>query len=172
MRQIYFVLPLLAMVLGGCDRTTVIHKDNETLRLHGFYLVDSFGNSSEFSGVQLELDPEVDDGVFELYWDVESFYDYTVTISINDQPDLYGATILSTEVCGPERFCDYEGAQVCQYFPDFTMGCGLDLWETEHSREPMEHLMATVPYPLFINIEVCDDTDFYCELDSVEVLAF
>src|SRR5690606_33410459 len=94
MRQILYVLPLLAILLGGCDRTTVVHttdSDSGNPRLLGFYLVDSFGISNEYSSAQLELDPEVDDGVFELYWDVDSFHDYTVTISINDYPDLYGA---------------------------------------------------------------------------------
>src|SRR5690606_29313374 len=110
--------PLLALLLAGCDRTTVVHttgSDSGSPRLLGFYLVDSFGISNEYSSAQLELVPEVDDGVFELYWDVDSFHDYTVTISINDYPDLYGATVLASEVCGPERSCDYEGGQICQY---------------------------------------------------------
>lgn len=175
MRQILFVLPLLAILLGGCDSTTVVHAvDNDTgnLRLEGFFLVDSFGTSNEYSAVQLELDPYHNDGVFDLYWDVDSYYDYSVTISVNDRPDIYGATILSSEVCGPDLWCDYTGQQICQYFEDYTMGCGLDLWEAEQYRESVDHLVETEPDTLFINIEVCDEVDYYCELDSIEVLAF
>lgn len=175
MRELFFVLPLLAIMLSGCDSTTVVHQadnDARNLRLQGFFLVDSFGASNEFSAAQLKLDPRQDNGVFELYWDVDSFYDYSVIISVNDRPDIYGAIILSSEVCGPERSCDYTGSQICQYFTDETMGCGLDLWEAEYYSEPIESLLDTIPDTLYFNIKVCDDAGYYCELDSIEVLVF
>ncbi len=176
MRIAGWMLPVLLLVLSGCESKTVVHvpePHRDEPMLYHYFIVDSFGVSNEFDEfVELELDPFEDDGIFEVYWDVDSFSDYRVTLSVNDEDGLLGAVWLSEEVCGPSRSCDYTGLQLCQYFPDYTMGCGYDLNEAEHNRVSVDHLVITEPETLYVNIDVCNLSGTYCEADSIEVLAW
>ncbi len=176
MRVVSWILPVMLIALSGCESKTVVHvpePSSDEPMLYHYFIVDSFGVSSEFDeSVELEIDPFVDDGIFEVYWDVESYRDYRVTLSVNNDDDLLGGAFLSTEVCGPSHSCDYTGLQMCQYFPDYTMGCGYDLHEAELNRVSVDHLVITEPETLYINIDVCNLDETWCESDSIPVLAW
>lgn len=176
MRVVSWILPVLLIALSGCESKTVVHVPEphpDEPMLYHYFIVDSFGVSNEHDDlVELEIDPFEDDGIFEVYWDVESYYDYRVILSVNNEDSLVGGEWLGEEVCGPNRSCDYTGMQLCQYFPDYTIGCGYDLREAERNRVSVDHLVLTEPDTLYINIDVCNLSETRCESASIPVLAW
>lgn len=147
------------------------HYDNPQIR--DFSVVDSFGDDSNHPPRGgLVLDPYVDDGLFELYWDVGSFADYTVNLYINDAPDLRGAIRIGTDYCGPGQACDDYGMQICEYSLDFYVGCGIDLYDAHNHAKSIDALLWQVPEKLYLSIEVCPVTGGVCEFDSVPVTLY
>lgn len=166
-----FLLLVISLALAACDGAVVTerHYDGGPY-LDGFHLVDSFYVNSEFEPYRtLELDPYVDDGLFEVYWYVDSFYNYRATISLNDRPTLRGALVVGTELCGPGRSCDYDGLQQCEYTPDFYVGCGIDAYEAQANLRSVEELFYSVPENLYMLLEVCDTAGRRCEFRSLPV---
>lgn len=141
--------------------------------LDAFHVIDSYGYSSEYSPVyESVLDPAVNDGLFEIYWYAESFYDYWVTVAINDRPSMAGSIILSEELCGYGLSCDYDGMQICEYTFGPSMGCGADLYEAHRNLTSIEPLLQYLPEYLYLNIEVCDESGWACEVLSREVTVY
>jgi alkylated DNA repair dioxygenase AlkB len=118
------------------------------------------------------LDPEVDNGIFEVYWSADSFDDYWVTISINDRASMAGSIVLSQDLCGYDLACDYDGMQVCEYTLDAYMGCGIDLNEADRNLISIDPLLEFLPEYLYLNIEVCHTSGFPCEVSSREVTVY
>ncbi len=151
----------------------VVAYQSDTPDLQGFYVVDSDGVSSElYPTEQSYIDPYVDAGFFEVYWYAQSFYDYNVYLSINDRPGVSGAYMLVSDYCGPSSHCDFDGSYSCQYTTDFELGCGLDGVEIDHNLISISDLFFDVPDTLYLNLEVCDEFDQYCQVHSRAVLMF
>lgn len=159
--------------LSGCDHTTVYVEDGRHVygpELEGFYIVDSEGKSSEFvDEYELVVDPYMNGGLFEFYWDMNSYDDYSMFLSVNSEPGLDGAIDISQEFCGYDFSCDTSGIQVCEYTPDFMLGCGVDLYEAHRNLQPIEELFWDIPDTIYFNLEVCDDSGYHCEVSSVPV---
>lgn len=146
---------------------------DEQPHLQDFQIVDSYGAQSSPIYTPI-LDPFIDDGLFDVYWGAQSFYDYWVTVSINDRPGMADSLILSEELCGYDYSCDYDGTQLCVFDSDYYMGCGADLYEAELNMVDILELIPVVdaPTPLYINIEVCDESGWLCEVRSQAVTAY
>lgn len=142
-------------------------------QLNAFHVVDSYGDSTEYSPVyESVLDPAINDGLFEIYWYAESFYDYWVTVTINDRPSMAGSIILSEELCGYGYSCDYDGLQICEYTFDSYMGCGADLYDAHRNSTSIQPLLQFLPEYLYLNIEVCDESGWACKVISREVTVY
>jgi hypothetical protein len=167
------LIGLGVLALFGCDSGGDHHHYVEVAHgpeLYGFHMIDSFHVNSETDHVTpLELDPEVDGGLFEVFWYAESDEDYEVRIGVNDRPTMAGATIVANDICGWDLACDEEGSFICEYKLTGEIGCGLDLYEVDHNLESINHLLETYPQELYVNIEVCGLTVDSCEVSSLPV---
>lgn len=178
MQRLIFVLSIATLVLatsacGSSGTPTPVVVHDEEPHLQEFQIVDSYGASASPVYTPI-LDPYIDGGLFEVYWNAQSFYDYWVTVSINDRPTMADSIILSEELCGYNHSCDYDGMQLCAYDSDYYMGCGADLYEAESNMTDIIELIPVVDVPtgLYLNIEVCDESGWLCEVISRPVTAY
>ncbi len=147
--------------------------DHYLPQIREFGLVDSYGNDSQYSSHgSLALDPFLDFGIFEVYWDVSSFYNYEVNLYINDRPGLNHAILIGTDSCGPLESCDSIGNQVCQYNPDFYLGCGYDLDDADYFAQSVDVLLSQIPDRAYLSLEVCPAEGGYCEVQSIPVTLY
>lgn len=154
-------LLVLLSACGGEGRSISPPPQNLEPELRAFHFIDSFGVSTEDEFEPLLIvDPYVDDGLFEIFWNVRSAADYRVEYRVNDAPSLSGSVLVYTERCGAGRNCDQSGLRLCQYYPDFFMACGFDEFETD-----IEHLIFTVPQTLYSILQVCRIDGSYCEYE-------
>lgn len=161
-------------LLSACDsddHSRAVYTD-DLPRLQGFYVVDSDGASSEFNDGPFVLDPNTNEGLFEVYWYTQSFYDYNVYLSINDRPGLDGAEFILGDRCGIDLHCDIDGWYMCEYTADFLLSCGLDFDEIDNNFVSISELFADIPETLYLNFEVCNTRDTYCEIQTVPVLMY
>lgn len=178
-RSTLFVLAAtLLFTVTGCESGRVVAEGeyrapivrNDSPRIRTFGLIDSYGYDSEFSAYgSMELNPYEDYGIFNIYWEVDSAYDYTVDIYVNDVPDLAGAFLIGTDYCGPHEPCDRYGQQICEYTPDYYMGCGLDLTDASYYAQSMDSLVYQHPETVYISVEVCPIYRGYCEAEFIPV---
>ncbi len=171
MRFLNATLALLLLIsLTACEGNSRSVYHSDTPELLGFYVIDSDGVSSEFAQDEpMIIDPYTQDGFFDVYWYASSFYDYQVYLSVNDRPGLVGAIYIKDDLCGIDSFCDHDGSYMCQYTADYYLACGLDVPEIESTYVDVRSLIDTIPDNLFLNFEVCNTSDRYCEIQSVPV---
>lgn len=146
--------------------------------LEGFYVVDSFGFSVDSSSSSVpELDPYVDDGVFEVEWEVDAVRDYIVEYRINDIPDVVGSRLIDAELCGWGLACDTTGYQFCQYNPDFTLSCDVvtpAYVNVDSYLHPLDisDMIFSLPESLYLIMQICDTGSNYCEFDVMPTLFY
>ena len=136
--------------------------------LWSFGMIDSFGTNSDFEDTHLALSPYVNDGQFEVFWDVESRDDYFVELRINDQPNTNGSRLITSESCGPFNYCDDHQYQFCDYDSDYSIQC-----ETPNGNiqtEWFDDYIYEQDQDLFMILQVCDSSFFYCEYQTKTVL--
>ncbi|WP_394203015.1 hypothetical protein [Marinagarivorans algicola] len=177
-------LCLSAAVLSACDDH--YHEELEAPYIHYWEVVDSYGHSNlrfntfqESHGVfsqNLFIDPLLDNGYFELWWDVSSYDDYSASIYINDRPSLIGAYELDTAYCGYDRSCDHSGFAYC-HFNSHTANPylnGSDTLSCSTRRADNTHFDITPlftghPSNLYMILEVCDNDSGLCDSQAQKV---
>lgn len=138
-----------------------------------FGLIDSYLNDSRYSSHGgLALDPFIDNGQFEVYWNVSSYSDYTVSLFVNDSRNLNGAILIGSDYCGPFESCDSYGMQVCEYGADFYLGCGIDLDDAYYQANSVESLLPRLPETVYLSLEVCPSISGLCEIQSIPVTLY
>ena len=61
-------------------------------------MVDSYGVATyEDSITQLAINPFENDGIFDVFWDVDNEDDYEMRLLINDRPQFSGSIEISEE---------------------------------------------------------------------------
>lgn len=165
------VAALLALSLIACEGgETVYVEPYHGPELYEFNLIDSFGTNSGVNHIDpLELDPYIDDGLFDIDWYVESHHDYTVLLGLNDRPVMDGAIIIGSEYCRSGLACDELGIFICRYTLDYQMGCGAGIREANRNLAPIDYFIFYEPQDLFLNILVCDAGGDDCESSSLPV---
>lgn len=157
------------------------HDDDDDLYLPwllAFNVVDSFGYSTEDSQSYIpELDPYIDDGFFEVEWDVDAVHDYIVEYRINDIPDVAGSRLIDAELCGWGLACDATGYQFCQYNPDFTISCDVitpAYPDLDSMRYPLDisDMVYDIPETLYLVLQICDTRSSYCEFEVTPALFY
>lgn len=146
--------------------------------LLAYGVVDSYGYST-FDNPDFipELDPYIDDGYFEVEWEVDAVRDYIVEYRINDVPDVNGSRLIDAELCGVGLSCDEVGYQFCQYTPDFTLACDVSYQAYEgvnSSLDPLDisDMVFDLPETLYLVVQICDTESSYCEFDAMPVLLY
>lgn len=170
------LVAMSALSLMACDsRETVYvepHSDEDYgPALYGFYLVDSYLVDTEFDySTPLKLDPRIDEGIFDINWEVESRDDYYVRVKASDSPSMNGGVTVGSALCGQGLPCEEDGHFYCIYTLDFAIGCGFDVVEAEENLRGVDTLIdvSRLPQKIFLNFEVCADQGG-CESSSIEV---
>jgi len=161
-----FSLMTVLFALGGCreegDRR--VHHEEYVPELRRFDMIDSYDVDTATSNAALRLSPYLYDGLFEVFWTVNSLEDYRVSFKINDRDTLTNSISIGSTICGAGLTCDQSGHWVCEYTSDFYMNCDTSVRDVDISS-----LFNTVPKNLFMLLEVCDTNSNYCEFDSYPV---
>ncbi|WP_075188364.1 hypothetical protein [Teredinibacter haidensis] len=145
----------------------VMTDNHDKPELDDFYLVDSYGYSSEFSSSPgLTVDPYMDDGWFEVYWYTRAWDDYWVEFYVNDSPSITHASYVGSQLCGLGFECEDDGIQFCQYTAGFSLSCDTG----EDQVTDVSSMMYTVPQTLYFIVQVCDLNFEYCEYSTEPVL--
>lgn len=167
------MIALFSLAISGCGDDSVAadpHHDNYVPELQVFDLVDSYGTDTARAGhPPLALTPYLYDGVFDVYWEVDSLEDYTVTLSINDRPTLTNSLVIHSQVCGEGRRCDQGGNWICELTEDPVttdpyMSCDGSVFQ-----QNIYPLIVKYPQQVYLFMEICDTNSNYCEYDYYPV---
>ncbi|HEY7773843.1 MAG TPA: hypothetical protein VIC26_11730 [Marinagarivorans sp.] len=168
-------LVVLCTTLAACDER---HYTADKPRINYWEVVDSYGNSNLAYNHhrhgnyhdRLYIDPSIDDGYFELWWDVSNYDDYSVSILINDSPSIFGSYELERTYCGIGLDCDYEGFAYCFYDNRGYDSISCSTHDYQSRDIDITHLMSGHPSKLFMILEVCDSYSGYCDVQSQPVI--
>lgn len=152
---------------GGGGGTVVVEDphDNFVPELRAFDIIDSYDvDTANPNHPPLALSPYLYDGLYEVFWNVNSLEDYRVTLRINDTKNIAGSLPIYTQTCGAGRQCDQAGGWVCEYTSDFYMSC-----EGSGREVDIYPLVNKMPQKVHLFIEVCDYNSNYCEYDYYPV---
>ncbi len=140
---------LVACGGGGGGET---HAYNPTPTLVRFDIVDSYGVDTAESNEALEIDSHIGNGLFDVFWRVNSLDDYRVNIRVNSKASVSNSILIYSEVCGAGRACDQGGGVICEYTTDSYIDCG--------ARVPAD--VFEMPEDVYMIFEVCDLDSSYC----------
>lgn len=163
-----FALLVLAGVLTACGGTSsAAHDPHEEFvpELRAFDIIDSYDTDTAVPKYPpLYLTPYRYDGLYEIFWAVDSLEDYTVNLRINDRASIAGSLLINSQVCGAGRRCDQSGNWICEYTTDFYMSCDNATREVD-----VYPLIQQLPQQVYLLLEVCDRNSGYCEYDYYPV---
>ena len=158
---------LILFGCGGSGSSVPVDDYHEEYvpELYVFDIIDSYDvDTAAPNHPPLAFSPYLYDGLYEIFWDVNSLEDYTVSLRINDRATLAGSLVISSEVCGEGRRCDQSGNWACEYTSDFYMSCNGSVSEVD-----IYPLITQVPQKLYMLLEICDSNSDYCEYDYYPV---
>lgn len=130
-----------------------IHAYNPTPTLVRFDIVDSYGVDTAESNRPLEIDPYIGNGLFDVFWRVNSLDDYRINIRVSSKPSVSNSILIYSEVCGAGRACDQGGGVICEYTSDSYLSCN-------NARIPTD--IISLPEDVYMILEVCDLNSSYC----------
>lgn len=165
----------IAILATGCGGgTTHVYEEPAPREyvpyLEEFHIVDSYGDDTyDYTNPSPALNPDIDNGFFEIYWFVDSREDYIVNYRINNSPYIDDSLLINSDFCGEGLACDQDGLQFCQYIPDFYIACESNDSDVLYEVDIVD-LIDTVPQTLYLFLEVCDTNSLYCEYDYYPVL--
>lgn len=163
------VFVLFTVTLAGCGGGSSAvddpHHEDYVPELRVFDIIDTNDtDTAKPNHPHLEINPYRNDGIFGVFWEVNSLEDYTVTLHINDQPTLANSLKVHSQVCGAGRSCDQDGGWACTYTTDFYMYC-----DNSNFEQDVYPLLANSPQKVYLLLKVCDSNSGYCEFDYYPV---
>ncbi|MES2822145.1 MAG: hypothetical protein V4732_00990 [Pseudomonadota bacterium] len=149
---------------GGSSREPRVV--NYTPDLHRFDMVDSYGIDTAQPGTTpLVLSPYLYNGLFDVFWEVNSLEDYRMNIRLNDSSGIHNSLLIYSEICGVNRACDQDGSVICEYTSDFRLSCN----NSNHPEDIKPLFPNGAPQNLYLILEVCDMNSSYCAYDYYPV---
>ncbi|HSC69339.1 MAG TPA: hypothetical protein VLC79_16725 [Cellvibrio sp.] len=162
------ILLFITWGLSGCGGSSVAaddHHEEYVPELLAFDIIDSYDTDTAAPNYPpLAFSPYLYEGLYEIFWDVNSLEDYTVSLRINDRATLAGSLVVHSQVCGAGRRCDQSGNWICEYTSDFYMSCD----GSAHAVD-IYPLVDRMPQKVYMFIEICDSNSAYCEFDYYPV---
>ena len=155
-----FLIALSCVFLAACGGEPESYAYNPTPTLVSFDIVDSYGVDTAVSNRNLEIDPYIDNGLFDVFWRVNSLDDYRINIRVSPTASVSNSVLVYSEVCGAGRACDQGGGVICEYTPDYYLSCN-------NGRNPAD--IANLPQNLYMILEACDLDSPYCSYKSYPV---
>lgn len=167
MKKIIAILSmgLLLTACGGGGSHSEPPPFNPKPTLLHFDIVDSYGVDTATSSEPLTINPYLYNGLFDIFWDVNSIEDYRINVRINDQPTVANSFLIYSEICGAGAACDQEGNVICEYTTDLTLSCNNASNPTDISA-----LFNAIPQELYMVFEICDLDSAYCAFNFYPVL--
>ncbi|MDZ7923775.1 MAG: hypothetical protein U5M23_06875 [Marinagarivorans sp.] len=164
---------LAAALLSACDEAAYVETVAPIDRpeVYDFEVVDSYNNSNLTTHhYDLAVNPTIDNGYFDIYWDVESFNSYSTRLFINDAPSVYGALELDYNECSSRNSCrgNGYGLAYCTYDRNDYLSCSTQ--QQQNSSVDIYPLINIHPERLYLVLEVCDLYSQACEVHSQSVL--
>lgn len=159
------ILPSVLVACGGSGSAASDPGEDYRPELRAFDIIDSYDTDTAIPNhPPLALSPYFYDGLYEVFWAVDSLEDYTVSLRINDRASIAGSILINSQVCGAGRVCDQGGNWICEYTNDFFMSCDNSPREVD-----IYPLISQLPQRVFLLLEVCDRNSGYCEYDYYPV---
>lgn len=162
------ILLSICVGLPGCGGSSVAVDDpheDYVPELRAFDIIDSYDiDTAAPNHPPLAFSPYLYEGLYEIFWDVNSLEDYTVSLRINDRATLADSLVIHSQVCGAGRRCDQSGNWICEYTSDFYMSCDGSAHEID-----IYPLIDRMPQTVYMFIEICDSNSGYCEYDYYPV---
>jgi hypothetical protein len=160
-----------AVVLSACQTDEYYaHEhahESDIPELEAFNIVDSYRTNSEFEpGIPLRISPYVDNGEFELFWELEKNVRYRAELFINDTPQLENAILVTSTWCGPDQNCGQFSYQYCEYQSNLRLQCAAPERNNTVRDIDISPLFEELPDTLYLSLEVCDQDLLYCEYQS------
>ncbi|ACE84952.1 hypothetical protein [Cellvibrio japonicus] len=161
-----FVLAIATILgLSACHEDDGVAPEDYVPHLYRFDIIDSYDQDTARPGYgDLALNPYLYDGLFEIFWQVNSLEDYRMTLRVNDRPSITTSLAVHSEVCGQGRWCDQGGSLICEYTSDYYLSC-----DNSGRLVDIVNLFSQVPDDLYLFLEVCDRDSSYCEYDYYPV---
>lgn len=158
----------VASVLTACGGSSeAVHQPPPQYlpELRAFDIIDSYDTDTAMPHhPPLALTPYFYDGLFEIFWEVDSLEDYTVSLRINDRATIANSILINAQVCGAGRRCDQGGNWICEYTNDLYMSCDDSPREVD-----IYPLISQLPQRVYLLLEICDRNSDYCEYDYYPV---
>lgn len=148
-----YLIALLCVFLSACGGEVETRAYNPAPSLVGFDIVDSYGVDTALSREYLVIDPYINNGLFDVFWRVNSLDDYRINIRVSSTPSVNNSILIYSEVCGAGRVCDQGGGVICEYTTDFYLSCN----NARHATD-----IVSLPQDLYMILEVCDLDSPYC----------
>jgi hypothetical protein len=157
---IVFTLLVVSGCGGSSSSRAVEHHEEYVPELLLFDIVDSEGRDSADAAYKDYY--ILEESVFDIFWEVNSLEDYTVTLMLNDSDSPVGAIPIHSQICGAGRRCDQGGGWICDYM-DNSMSCdGMNITDVYGKTRK-------TPY-LYLILSICDYDSRYCEYDRYPVI--
>lgn len=160
-------LVMFTSVLVACGGGEAVSEPPEQYlpELRAFDIIDSYDTDTAHPNYPpLALSPYLYDGLYEIFWTVDSLEDYTVSLRINDRASIANSILINSQICGAGRRCDQAGNWICEYTTDFYMSCDDSTREVD-----IYPLVRQLPQQVYLLLEICDRNSGYCEYDYYPV---
>lgn len=174
----------LLIFLSACGEHYEELQNNPEINY--FEVVDSYGYSNlplnlfnENHGVyarDIFANPFINDGYFELWWDISHYDTYSTKLYINDKPTHFGAYELEAIYCNHLQNCNMNSFAYCFYNSEAnnsklghkdTLSCSTQA--QENGRVDITPLFYDHPQALYLIIKVCDEYSGICERQSQKI---
>jgi len=81
----------------------------------------------------------------------------------------YAPVRVLRDFCGSGLSCDESGIQICEYTPDYEIGCGVDLFDAHRNLKSVDHLIDNAGELLVFRLEICSSSGLYCDQQNIVV---
>lgn len=164
--RILLIVVLALGVASGCRKRVEVVNNNPSppsVALYEYGFIDSYGvDSEDYPNEPLTVDPYIDEGLFEVYWQATANRHYTFYLSMGNSRNIDQSEVIYSESCGPNQSCGRTGYLICAYSTDFYVSCAGEPWAD------IAHMFLQVPERLYVFAEVCNS--FTCNYDRRAVV--
>ncbi len=178
---------IFLLVLAGCQaeytasytETEYVHDyDDEPITrpepkpepvyLGNFSVIDSYGYDSYFFPfADLSISPFINNGLFNIHWDLDAYQDYYLELTISKSPSFIESQLIYTDFCDVYGGCHQFQELQCEFSPHLDLNCGNRLGEYQDNY--IGDWFTQFPQDLYLKLEVCDEDFYYCEYATQKV---
>ena len=170
----YLFIIVSILILAGCKGSVSVSSDDYSdpdPDLRQFDVIDTYGYNSEFDPLSsLAISPFINDGEFDVFWDIRSNYDYYVDFRINSTPTLSGSQLVFADYCNSDFSCHSNQFLYCycEYQSDFDIIC--ENSEGDIQAANIDHHINTIPQTLYLILDTCNGYGLDCQYQTIPIV--